>query len=539
MKYLALVAACLLTVALGAPLAGPAVADDGADPVRVTFPAIDDINPEHTPYVLQVQDPEPDRGDLVVRWGLQQEMALPHNGSVTVPIAAADADAEDNVVLQAFRCPAGATGDACTAVGAPHGVQVETRIGVWLENDRPLGRSSAVPIDGYGLDLAAGDVIDLDWVLAAARGGEQITSGSAGYVIGDPLPRLAIPADTAATSGVLTVHVVTDSARWGRLEGTASETYRIDVDGPSLPVAVLGDVVFPAKDGYLDAIDLRFSSAPYDLDDLTIDLVDRSGHVVQLHHGFESKGTTIRFNGTVKHEPLPAGRYTIRVTGTDAAGNATVRDTAIRIDLRRRVEKVYRATISAARTVADTFVGACSHLGAAAGRGWKGSLGLYSTAPCAKKNGSVVLTVHGAQVPAPVGGYPKNVEVSLYGGAARGSDRAYVVHGWLGTDNEFLGRRQLDGRLGTHATSGADPADVVREIDGRYWVYWQLGLSEGSRYDVRSFTVRMPYYALVPPASRTASDAKTIAEPSGAPGPGYTLPKTDAAELPAAYSPAM
>ena len=45
--------------------------------------------------------------------------------------------------------------------------------------------------------------------------------------------------------------------------------------------------------------------------------------------------------------------------------------------------------------------------------------------------------------------------------------------------------------------------------------------------------------ALVPPASRTASDAKTIAEPSGAPGPGYTLPKTDAAELPAAYSPAM
>ena len=39
-KYLALVAACLLTVALGAP----ATADD-PDPVQVTFPDVTELNP--------------------------------------------------------------------------------------------------------------------------------------------------------------------------------------------------------------------------------------------------------------------------------------------------------------------------------------------------------------------------------------------------------------------------------------------------------------------------------------------------------------
>jgi hypothetical protein len=532
-KYLALVAACLLAVGL----ASPATADDTPDPAQVTFPSVSAINPDHTPYVLSVSDPQPDLGELVVRWA-DQSLSLPHEGDATVPLTAADADPDGYAVLQVLRCPAGSD---CVAVGSPHGVELVTRLGVWLEEGgNPLGQHAVVPIDSYWPGLADGDVVHLDWQLTAARDGVAITSGSGSYVIGDLPPALDIPPATTATYGVLSVRAVSDSAAWGRLEGTSSDTYRLDLQGPPIPVTIDGDVVFPAKDGYLDAIPMRFGSTPYDLQDLRIDLVDRDGTVIPVHRGTESKGTTVMLTGRYKHEVLPAGRYTLRLTGYDAAGNTTVRDHPVRIDDRVRVERTYRKTIPAARTVSDTFVGACSHLGPAAGRGWKGSLGLYSTTPCAKKNGSVVVTVHGARVPASVGGYPRDIMVSLYGGAARGSHSAYLVQGWFrASDGEFIGRRQFDGRMRTHEAYGADAADVVRTIDGRQWVYWQLGLSEGSRYDVKSFTVSTKYYVLVPPASRTASDAKTIAEPSGAPGPGYTVPKTDAAEFPAAYRPAM
>lgn len=50
-------------------------------------------------------------------------------------------------------------------------------------------------------------------------------------------------------------------------------------------------------------------------------------------------------------------------------------------------------------------------------------------------------------------------------------------------------------------------------------MYWQLGLSDGSRYDVKSFTTSTTYYELVAPRSRSASDARTIARPSEAVGP--------------------
>ena len=527
MKYLAFVVACLLALTL----AQPASAD--ADPVQVGLPEFNQFNPEHTPYEVQVQDPAPERGDLVAAWA-GRTLVLPHDGSATIPFAATDGD---TVTLRVLRC---ATADDCVETGWSRTVYLVNEIRFSLPaDDRALGEHSAVPLGGfYDPYLMTGEVVDLTWELEPVGGGAAIATGSGSYAVGDTPPLVGVPAAPGVDRGVLTVHAAIDSETWGHLEGVASATYDLDTDAPPLSLRLSGDVLFPAQDDYLDQITIGVRSAS-DVRALNIVLVAPDGttrHIFSNDQGF-LRG--YRFTGLYGGKRLPTGRYTVRATVTDRAGNTTVSERPLTIDDRRAVRKSYRATISAARTVADTYVGACSRLGAAAGRGWKGSLGLYSTSPCAQENGSVVVTVNGAWLPPSVLPYRGDVHLSMYGGAARGSGRAYIVHGWLRASNgNFFGRRQFTGALGSHSAS-VRPKYVVRTIDGNNWVYWQLGLSEGSHYDVKSFTIRCQYYALESPRSRTASDAKTIAEPSGAPGPGYTVPKTDAAELPAAYSPGM
>lgn len=527
-KYLALVAACLLTVALGAP----ATADD-PDPVQVTFPDVTELNPAHTPYVLDIQDPAPERGELVAAWG-DHRMTLPHEGTATVPLTAADGPSVTVVVV---RCPA--DGGSCAWVVPGRTITLVTALDLEpTDSQKPLGSTSGVPVRLAGPGLDAGQVVSLTWTVTDSATATVIASGSADWVLGVATPGLGIPVGSSTTSADVAVSAVAETDRFGHLEGTTDIDRQVDARPPVMTVDVDSSVIFPFPDEYLDTIAVRVTRAT-DLHDTVMEVVDQDGVETTFHTGRTEVGHRFLFYGRSGHRLMHAGRYTMRITGHDEAGNSTVVESAFRIDDRRRVKKTYRATVPAARTLADKYVGACSHLGSAAGRGWKGSIGLYSTTPCAKRNGSVVITVHGGWLPPSVGGYPGRIQLSLYGGGARGTRSAYVVHGWLGAaHDEFLGRSQLDGNVGVHTVSEVAPRDVVRTYKRQHWVYWQLGLTDGSRYDVKSFTITTPYYVLIPSTSRTANDAKTMAEPSGAPGPGYTVPKTDAAEFPAAYRPA-
>lgn len=527
MKYLALVAACLLTLGLVAP------AEAGsADPVEVTFPEVTALNPDHTPYVLEIHDPQPELGELFARWGAR-EVALPHDGSATIPLSAGDGS---NPYIYVVRCPA--AGDQCVGTGQGRSVALVRSLGLrMLEvTDGTVGAGTRLPVEVSYPHFAEGDRIRLEWTVTDAEGGALVVQSAADWLVGDPMPIPGIPADTDAEQVRIAVHAISDSARWGELEGSVENEYWVDVVPPKMKASLSSDVVFPAPDGYLDYT--RIQIGPWaGPETLRVDVVDWAGAVTNVYAG---RADGIAFDGRNGDEPFPAGRYTLRVTGYDFVGNATVRELPVRVDDRLRVERTYRRTIPAARTLVDQYVGVCSHLGSAAGRGWKRSLGLYSTSPCAKEDGSVVATLHGAQVPASFGDYPSAIRLSLYGGAARGARSAYLVHGWLRNDTDwFMKRRTIRGGLGEHKTNAVTATKVVREIDGRRWVYWQVGLTDGSRYDIKSFTISTSYYRLVAPASRTASDAKTMAEPSGAPGPGYTPPKTEAALLLAAYSPAM
>jgi hypothetical protein len=167
-KYLALVAACLFTVTLAAP----ATADDPTpDPVEVTFPAVTMFNPEHTPYVLEIHDPAPERGDLVAL--VYNDMVdLPHEGSATLPF---DEASTEYPSVQVFRCP---TVDQCAAVTAVHGLRLVTELEMEPDYEADLGAHSRVPVGELTPMLDVGDVVELDWELVATRGGTVITSGS-------------------------------------------------------------------------------------------------------------------------------------------------------------------------------------------------------------------------------------------------------------------------------------------------------------------------------------------------------------------------
>ena len=404
--------------------------------------------------------------------------------------------------------------------------------------NRTVGPRSTLPVNVSEPLLQPGEVVHLEWTATDPEHGDAVVVEADGdWVIGEPQPRLGIPEGTSARQIRLDVRAVVDSPEWGLLAGAEAWSLWVDATPPDLRTRISGDLLFPVRDGFLDHLEIEVADE-YGMDEVEVDLLDRGEVVFEIFRGTPS-GDRVWFWGRVKGESLPSGMYTVRVNGFDHAGNVATDRYRIRIDDRQRVLRTYRATVPAARTVVDRYVGACSSLGPAAGRAWKGSLGLYSS-PCRTDRGETVLTVHGLRVPFSAGDPRRWITVSTYGGAARGERSAYLVQGWLrAEDNKFIQRRQFGGRLGAHESYRVSVSEVLRNIDGRGWIFWQLGLAEGSRYDVKGFTLEYPYFALVSPRSRTASEAKTIALPSGAPGPGYTAPNTDAAEFEVAYRPGM
>ena len=130
---------------------------------------------------------------------------------------------------------------------------------------------------------------------------------------------------------------------------------------------------------------------------------------------------------------------------------------------------------------------------------------------------------------------PRPHPALLYGGAREARDPlTSCTDGWVPLTTSSRPEPARRKRRSTRFRGG--PRDVVRTYKRQHWVYWQLGLTDGSRYDVKSFTVTTPYYVLIPrrPHRQRREDhggAEWSARPQG------TVPKTDAAEFPAAYSP--
>ncbi len=277
------------------------------------------------------------------------------------------------------------------------------------------------------------------------------------------------------------------------------------------------------KDGYRD--DLRMFISGERLRSLYVEVLDSDGQQVRRTLGPTTKGpagVSARFTGKVGGKMLPEGDYTWRVSATDEHGNSTVIDRPFSLSHKQIRSEKFTRTYEAASTVVDTNVGRCSTLK----KRPRGGLGYYSQTSCSRPEDSTVLTVNGVYVPKSFNGSWDNLRVTTNGGGAtgrrdylvvfnrdrHGNDEFRTVHrGGSGRHRNPLHHREGEA-VRAPRQGGSGPA--LRPVGGR--AHRRQPLRRGQLH--RGDHPHGPQ--LSRSMSRTASEANTIAEPSGAPGPG-------------------
>lgn len=187
---------------------------------------------------------------------------------------------------------------------------------------------------------------------------------------------------------------------------------------------------------------------------------------------------------------LPSGTYAIQLR--DAGGQTST--TTISVPVQRLVAKTFKTTVTARGSKVDQYVGRCSTLRTPASRGWSGSLGYYANARCRSTRwaDSAVATQH--RVVLPVAASYVDVQLSTYSGASRGYGRSQAVMLYDNpSETAAVASRTLGATLATRAAARVPAAKVLRTVNGRRHVYWEVATAYGQRYDVKSFTLTVRY----------------------------------------------
>lgn len=500
MKIRALVAAVALSVTTSLQVLGtaapasadPAPAEAPTGDVEVTFPSVTRFNPDVTDYVVSVVDHAPEAGALYVVNQNQDTFAVPPDGQVPVTF---DYNADDTFVW-VIRC-----GYPCVEVARSESLDIYRRVGfdvAHVRNRAPL-RPGPVELQVANTEAPAGSELDVAWRIVApdasvvAEGEQTMPSNAAARL------RFEVPEGLDQDA---TYELVADASLatedFGLLEGTTSFEFVFDDDANGdveLPESI--PTLFPAPDGYRDRLRVVAQLRNGGMRHAFLDVLTPQGKVVKTF-GTGGPGNyrgqvVMDWDGRVAGKPVAAGRYQLRVRGEDRAGNQADVRTTFRVSDDKLRWKKWKADLSPAPSQVNSFVGRCSSLKKQRG----GGLGLYSQTSCQKPKQSVVVSVHGVYLPPAFGGRYRNMRVSVRGGAARGAREAYLVLGYLTEDGDFLNRAQFDGRSGLHRGGTHKKGDLVRDpASGQPAIYWQVGLSEGSRYDVKRFRVEIQYRTL-------------------------------------------
>jgi hypothetical protein len=192
---------------------------------------------------------------------------------------------------------------------------------------------------------------------------------------------------------------------------------------------------------------------------------------------------------------VPEGVYVISVHVVDSSGqDASAVAGTVTVTHRHLVHKTWKKTVTAAGSMVDRFVGACSTLRRPSKRGWTGSLGYYSNTRCKKTlRKSLVATKHRLTLPAlPTPGRYESVSIATYGGAARQKPRSYAYLEYLKPTCYV----HLSFRLTRGLTSHVAPWIPVRYLTKGRNIYWIVDEAVGYRYDIKNFTIRLDYMAL-------------------------------------------
>lgn len=491
----------------------------------IAWPEETILNPHATPYTITVDDAG-GVGTLIARWtvasGQWREVVLPHEGEVILPFAETFTD-NHHTDVDVYRCP-GSVFDAgsCAVASASQFLHIYVEADTNLDHVSgaisPTPRSVPFFYHPPGLGTTS-------WRLLAADG-TVLQAGVTPLGSGGDLV-LSVPPGTPEQSGTLEMTIALDGTAVGALEGTQVLPVRMDGVAPSPPVvATTGTVVYPWGDGYLDDVRVTVSTAGAS----HLKIVAENTATGAVHHRLattldERQSIATSFAGRdYRGRILPAGSYRLRVVATDDAGNASATlSEPIEVRAERLIEKRWTRTVPAAKTIIKKFVGACSTLKKPASRGWRGSLGYYSATTCRRPQQSYVQVVHGLYVPK--GAFDKytRLRISVTGGPSRGHDGSYLILGYYSDSNpwRFTNRSVLRGSgVGTRRGASVVGGQVNRLVHDRFedrpFVAWSTGLTAGSRYDVKSFTIQLTRQVLELPDSRRA--ASHLVEPRRLPG---------------------
>jgi hypothetical protein len=188
----------------------------------------------------------------------------------------------------------------------------------------------------------------------------------------------------------------------------------------------------------------------------------------------------------------------------DRSGNkGTATSPPITVEHERFSALTWKRTFKASRVVSEKLVQKCSVLANPSTHKWKGSLGFLSQTKCRDPELSVVATLNGVYIPRlhDMGWYQK-LGVTMRGGSSVGAKGSYINAGLLDRKKDLIRENKtFRGGVGAYRLAGRYAQPYVRGLDDRPYILWQSGLTAGSRWDIKSWTIALTYVDFVDPAS--------------------------------------
>lgn len=333
-------------------------------------------------------------------------------------------------------------------------------------------------------------------------GGQLLASGPAPVVVERFQHYVRIPVPQGLVQGrryEVDVDAVVESDRLGRLAVTDRVGLRADLRVDGVSVLAAGTTLYPHPDDFRDEVAVLLG---FDLEEDAViggRVLDRAGRVVRsgLPVRGDDRGYRVGWRGQDEDgDTVPPGRYTLLVDLTDVPGNVRTLRFPVAVSAQRVVRRTVKVTLAAQRALVDRSVGGCSRLRGLGG----GALAFESQVGCTDPRRSVVAAVFGLRLPeVPYDlrpGYAR-LRLSAQGRGLPGRRTPYIIMGYLQPPR---GRFVLSypwqrtSRLELRTVDDADPL-IWRDGEERA-VYWQLGLTDGSRWRVDRFQVEVTFRGL-------------------------------------------
>lgn len=491
-RLVAAVAGLIACATLSAPL--PAYADGD---LSVSWPDAAFVNPDVGDYVITVSDSGP--GELIARWQWGSQ-PIPHDGSAVLELPT---DGQGKVEI--WRCDSG----TCVATGASSPT-IEVHRGIDYRDPSVLVGRAQAP-GSWQIEAAHGFAgladVTHDWTLRTPDE-ELVGSGS---VSAGGQPTFDVPAPAGLTEGTYLLDIdVRGTFAGAPITSFSTQTVPVEVDltPPTIDTVTLWSSWLLPDDERFGSIVMSASADEWA--SFTVDVLADGGTVLgpadEIIQSESHWSMDAWWNGRVGGLVMDPGHYRFRVTATDQAGNASVAlsDPFLLEHARRRVV-TRRVTARAAGVVEAVTVGRCSALVEPSSRGWKGSLGLYSSETCAGADqGADQVDVQGRwwlPLSSPMRDY-RRIRLEVFGGMARGGPRdSTLVVGFLNRAGEPARRTRCSASVGWHGARHLTEnlERWVRYDHGRPFLRWTMAASASTRYDVRGIRLTVRGMAFVRP----------------------------------------